>query len=75
MLNGDRRRGDSTSSQSPSHLGRFDRKDDIDVGWVVRDVESGTEADLDHSTVQPIGDVCTPPRHSCGPTGPVHEPG
>ena len=36
--------------------GRFNRKDNIDRGWVVREVESGAEADLDHPTVQPVGD-------------------
>ena len=33
------------------------------VGWIVRDIESGTEADLDHPTVQPVGDVGTPRCH------------
>ncbi len=75
MLDGDRRRGDSTGGQPPSHLGRFDRKDNIDRGWVVRDIESGAEADLDHPTVQPVGDIGTPPRHLGGAACPVHEPG
>jgi hypothetical protein len=45
--------------QPPNHLGRFDRKDNIDREWVVRDIESGAEADLEHPTVQPVGDVGT----------------
>ncbi len=74
MLDPDGRRGDSTGGQPPGHLGRFDRKDDIDRGRVVRDIESGAEADLDNPTVQPVGCVGTPPRHLCGATGPVYQP-
>ncbi len=75
MLDRDRRRGNSTLGQSPSHLGRFDRKDNIDGGWVVHNVESRAEADLDYPTAQPVGDAGAPPRHSCGATCPIHEPG
>ena len=75
MLNRDRRRRDSTGGQLPSNLRRFNRKDNVDRRRVVREIKSGAKADLDHPTVQPVGDIRTPPCHSSAPTCAVHETG
>lgn len=75
MLDGDRRGGNSAGGQSPSDLGRFDREDNIDRGRVVRHIESGAEADLDHPAPQAAGDPGAPFRHTGSATSSVHEPG
>ena len=50
MLDAYARRRNPTLGQATSYLGGFDREDNVDLRWIVFDIETRTEADLYHSS-------------------------
>jgi hypothetical protein len=50
MLDAYARRSDPTLGQATSYLGGFDREHNVDLRWIVFDIETRTEADLHHSS-------------------------
>ncbi len=49
MLDAYARRRNPRLGQATSYLGGFDREDNVDLRWIVFDIETRTEADLHHS--------------------------
>ena len=60
VLDGHPRGGDAVGGQTSGHGNRLDGEHDIDGRWIVLDVQSRSEADLDHAAAKSIGGGGTP---------------
>ena len=62
-------------SQPPCERGGFDREHPFHFWWIVLDIETGAESDLDDPAHESVRHLGAPASQSAGATCPVHQAG